>query len=228
MELRNEAAKRPVQGVWARGGPVFSHLGEDTVRGLEGHTIASFGDAASLGFWSSASGLGVTGLFEAGAIAVGQATMLFPTLLVYSGLVPFIAGLFLYRRNNAFLASAFCSLGALNLTRGLLLLVEAGGLLPQGRASDLLQGCMLESFGYVALSLSIAAWRINVVAMLMTGFAGLGYLLAGLSLLAGWTQTGRIGGYLMIASALAAFYGGTAVAVNTAWQREVLPILGEA
>jgi hypothetical protein len=43
-ELRSEAAATPVSGVWARGGLVFSHLSEDTVNGLEGAAIATFGE----------------------------------------------------------------------------------------------------------------------------------------------------------------------------------------
>ena len=48
-ELRSEAARNQIHGVWAKGGPVFSQLSEETVHGLEGRTIASFGDAATLG-----------------------------------------------------------------------------------------------------------------------------------------------------------------------------------
>jgi hypothetical protein len=45
--------------------------------------------------------------------------LLFPGMLVYAGLVLFIAGLFLARRNNNFLGSPSCSFAALNITRAL-------------------------------------------------------------------------------------------------------------
>lgn len=218
---------QPMRGVWAKGGPVFSHLPEAAVLEVEGKAIASFGDAAALGFWSTATGLCVTGLFQADVLAV-SAKQLFPSLLVYSGILPFVAGLFLYRRNNTFLASTFCSFGALDLTRGSLLLALAGGLLSQNTADNLLQGYFMEAFAYVSLSLFFGSLRINVIASLMTGLAGLGYLSAGLKMLMGWLLAGQIGGALLLAAGIAAFYGGTAVLVNTAWHRAVLPIGGQA
>lgn len=235
-ELRREAADTPLHGVWAKGGPVFSHLSDATVHGLEGRSIASFGDAATLGFWAFATGIWITGLFQSGVLPQTEMQLLFPLLLVFSGLVLFIAGLFLYRRNNTFLASTFCSFSAFNLSRGVLFLAQAEGLLPQDATADFLQGCLIESFAYVAFSLFLGSLRMNVVAMLATGCTAVGFALSGLPFLtgalgdsaSGWAQAGGIGGYFLLAAGFFAYYGGTALLVNTAWQRVVLPIGGQA
>lgn len=233
-ELRNEAARTPLHGVWAKGGPVFSHLSADTVRGLEGRTIASFGDAASLGMWAFATGIWTTGLFQSNLLPLPQMVLLFPSLLIYSGLVLFVAGLFLFRRNNSFQGSAFCSFAAFNLTRAVLVIGEKQGLLPTGGAADVLQGCLFESYAYIALSLMIGAARMNLVFLLVLACTFVGYSLAGLYFLThepsggAWSHAGEIGGYFMFAAGFFAYYGGTAVLVNTAWRRVLLPIGGQA
>jgi len=225
-ELRNEASTTPVTGVWARGGPVFSHLTEDTVNGLEGAAIATFGDAASLGMWAFATGSLMAGLFQADLLPSIQASALYPLLLAYPGPAQFIAGLFLYRRNNNFLATAFCSFGAFNTARGALLLCASQGLLPAGAPVDLMQGIMLEVFAYISISLLLGAVQMNVVLVLMLSCTAVGFALSGVSFLTTAGEAGRVGGYFLLATAAFAYYGGSAVLVNTAWRRVLLPLGG--
>lgn len=105
--------------------------------------------------------------------------------------------------------------------------------MPSGATADVLQGCLLESFAYIALSLLFGAARMNVVMVLVLGCTFLGYALAGLYFLIhqmggnAWSYAGEIGGYFMFAAGFFAYYGGTAILVNTAWRRVLLPIGGE-
>lgn len=167
-------------------------------------------------------------------LPIQDRVLLFPGMLVYAGLVLFIAGLFLFRRNNTFLASSFCSFAALNITRATLLICVHAGVLPSGATGNVLDGCLLESFAYIALSPWFGALRINVVMVLTLICTFVGYVLAGLPFLAnqtvigGWAHAGHIGGYFMFAAAAFAYYGGTALLVNTAWHRPLLPIGGQA
>jgi succinate-acetate transporter protein len=231
-ELRSEAAQTSPHQVWAKGGPVFSYLSTDTIHGVEGWTMASFGDAASLGMWAFATGIWTSGLFQAGVLAPRQIDLLFPSMLIYGGLVLFIAGLFLYRRNDNFLGSMFCSFSALNMTRAVLIILENHGVLPAGGTANIVEGALMESFAYIALSLSVAATRMNVVMALVLLCTFLGYALGGLPLITndvaggGWSEAGRIGGYFLFAAGFFAYYGGTAIVVNTAFRRLVLPLGG--
>jgi succinate-acetate transporter protein len=233
-ELRNEAAHTAVHGVWTKGGPVYARLSDDTVQGLHGKSVATFGDAATLGMWAFATGIWITGMFQANILPSSDVTRLFPLLLVYSGIVLFIAGLFLYGRNNTFLGSMFCSFGAFNLSRGVLVLCVAVDVFPRGAVTDVLQGCLMESFAYIALSLLAGALRMNGAYVLTLVFTWLGFSLAGLPFLVnsigagGWGEAGEVGGYLMLAAGLFAYYAGTALLVNAAWERPVLPIGGQA
>jgi succinate-acetate transporter protein len=230
-ELRNEAAHTSPHQVWAKGGPVFSYLSTETVHGLEGWAIASFGDAASLGMWAFATGIWTTGLFQTEVLSPRQIDLLFPSMLLYAGLVLLIAGLFLFRRNDNFLGSSFCSFAALNMSRAVLLILVHHGVLPAGGAADVVEGALVESFAYIALSLFVAATRMNVVLMLTLSCTFFGYALGGLPFVTGnmgggWAEAGRIGGYFLFAAGFFAYYGGTAVVVNTAFRRIVLPLGG--
>lgn len=230
-ELRREAARIPMRDVWTRAGPVLSRLSEDTVYGLEGRAMASFGDAAALGLWAFATGSCTAWLFQAEVLPSPQTALLFPVLIVYSGLILFIAGLFLFRRNNVFLASSFCSFAAFNLSRGVLLLSLDRGVLPAGAAADAVQGMLFEVFAYVSLSLLMAALRVNVVVALVFACTLVGFSLSGIPFITGAVAHGmplfgRVGGYFMLAAGIFAFYGGTAVIVNSAWQRPLLPVGG--
>src|SRR5579884_902460 len=233
-ELRQEAATTPQHPVWAKGGPVFSHLKDDTVMALEGSAIATFGDAAVLGFWAFATGIWITGLFQTNIAPLSERGLLFPSLLIYAGVVLFMAGLFLYRRNNLFFATTFCSFAAFNITHAVLLLCQLDGLLQTSPTANLVVGCLTESFAYISLSLLIGAMQMNVVLVLMLGCTFIGYALGGLPFLTaataggGWAAAGRIGGYFLFAAGVFAYYGGTALLVNTSWRRPILPIGGQA
>jgi succinate-acetate transporter protein len=138
----------------------------DGMNGLEGAAIATFGDAATVGMWAFATGSLMAGLFQADLLPSSQASALFPLLLAYPGPVLFIVGLSLFRRNNNFLASSFCSFGAVNLARGALLLCASQGFLPAAAPVNLMQGMMFEVFAYISISLLLGAFQMNVVLVL--------------------------------------------------------------
>jgi succinate-acetate transporter protein len=99
-----------------QGWPDISKLSDSAINALEGRAVAGFGDAATLGMWAFSTGLLLDGLFQIGVLPLQQLAVIFPVVIVYSGPVLFIAGLMLYRRNEAFLDSFFCAFGAFNLT----------------------------------------------------------------------------------------------------------------
>ncbi|HEX5454041.1 MAG TPA: GPR1/FUN34/YaaH family transporter [Stellaceae bacterium] len=232
-EVPEEPASAPVHGMWTKGGPVFSRLPAARVQEIEGRAIASFGDAVTLGMWAFATGIWTTGLFQTELLPRREMILLFPPLLVYAGLVLFTAGLFLYRRNDTFFGSMFCSLAALNISRAVLMILQNAGVLPNDGTAMIVRGALMESFAWIALSLFAGAVRVNAVSALVMGCTFFGYLLSGLPFVTdnpggGWGEAGRIGGYFLFAAGFFAYYGGTALLVNTAWRRQLLPIGGQA
>ena len=232
-ELRSEAARNQIHSVWTKGGPVFSQLSEDTVHRLEGRTIASFGDAATLGMWAFATGIWTTGLFQSKLLPPEQMELLFPGMLVYAGLVLFIAGLFLFRRNNNFLGSSFCLFAALNVTRAVLLISQNHGVLPTDTTANVLEGCLLESFAYIALSLLVGVpyeCRVGVGAGLYFSRLCARRAAAANQPNRRWRlRAGRADRRIFhVRRWVLCLLRGTALLVNTAWQRALLPIGGRA
>lgn len=219
---------------WTRGGPVLSRLPRARMEALEAHTIASFGDSATLGLWTFGTGAWITGLVELRIFPIEAMTALVPLLLVNSGVAQFVSGLFAFRRANTVTASALCSFGSVNATRGLMVLFQAIGLLPVGGYAYRLQGCLMEAYAWFAFCLIIAAVKLNRVVLAMACCTCLAFLFGALPYLANSVGhgvlgvLGQVGGGFLVATGACAYYGGMALTVNTAWQRTVLPLGGNA
>lgn len=116
-----------------------------------------------------------------------------------------------------------------------MLLFGAVGLMPKAGTSmyDVL-GWLNFSFGFISLAFMLASLRRNLVTPLIMGCLTCGYTLTGIGVL-GIGPTGSIGGAVSIAGGILLFiaaffmyYMGAALVANSTWNREILPILGEA
>jgi succinate-acetate transporter protein len=206
---------------------------EEEIVALEEQAAATMGDSTTLGLWGFATGTWIVGTVIAGVFPQNAATGVAPVLLVFAGLAQFIAGLFAYRRANSLAATAFCCFGAFNVTVAMIYLLQARGILATTGDPIVLEGFLLESFGFIALALCLAALRANMALVAVLGTLAVGYALSGIPMLAnavgqdGWGVIGSIGGWFLVASAFFAYYTGMAMVVNSSWKRTVLPIGGE-
>lgn len=218
---------------WTKGGPVVSHLEDDEISLLEERAAATIGDPQPLGLFAFATGTWILGTVVGGAESNSAFVATIPVLFIFGGLVQFIAGLYAWRRANVLAATAFCAFGAFNATTAMFFMMQLFGWIPTTGAPVLLQGYLLESFGFIALSLAIAAMRANLAWMVLLSLLCVGYVLAGIPNLAGattgggWGIVGVIGGWFLVASAAAAAFAGMAYVVNSVWNRTVVPIGGE-
>jgi succinate-acetate transporter protein len=218
--------------MWTKAGPVVSHLPDEDIATLEEQAVATIGDPTALGLWGFATGTWMVGTVIGGIFPENAFTGVVPSLLIFAGIAQFIAGLFAYRRANSLAATAFCCFGAFNTAAAFTFLLQAMQLLPTGGDARVLLGFLLESFGFIALALTIAAMRTNTALIAVLGLLCIGYVLAGIPNLAnntggGFGVIGNIGGWFLVASALCAYYAGMAMAVNSAWRRTVMPIGGQ-
>ncbi len=229
-----ESGRGSVHQAWIRGGPVLSRLPRGRIESVQVHAIASFGDSETLGFWTFGTGAWITGLVELRLFPIEAMTALVPLLLVNSGVAQFVSGLFAFRRANTVTASALCSFGAVNATRGAMVLLQAIGLLHAGGYAYRLQGCLMEAYAWFAFCLIIAAVKLNRVVLAMASCTCLAFLFGALPYLADSVGhgapgvLGQVGGGFLVATGVCAYYGGMALTVNTAWQRAVLPLGGNA
>lgn len=218
---------------WTKSGPVVSRLPDDEIEVLEERTAATVADPAPLGLWGFATGTWIAGTVIAGVFPTTALTAIIPVLLIFAGLAQFIAGLFAFRRANVLASTAFCCFGSFNVITATLFAMQARGVLPMTGDPIVLQGFVLESFGFIALALGIAALRTNAGLVLTLFLLSAGYVLAGIPNLANsvgsgpYGAVGNIGGWVLVASAFFAYYTGMAMVVNSCWKRTVLPIGGE-
>jgi succinate-acetate transporter protein len=101
-----------------------------------------------------ATGTWITGTVIAGMFPVTALTATIPVLLVFAGLSQFIAGLYAFRRANVLASTAFCSFGSFNVLTALFFWLQASGKLAPSGDVVVLQGLVLESFGFMALALT--------------------------------------------------------------------------
>jgi succinate-acetate transporter protein len=218
---------------WTKSGPVVSRLAEEEIEVLESRAVATIADPAPLGLWGFATGTWITGTVIAGMFPTTALTATIPVLLIFAGIAQFIAGLFAYRRANVLAATAFCCFGSFNVLTALLFGLQAIGMLPTSGAPVVLQGFVLESFGFIALALTIAALRTNAALVLTLALLCAGYVLAGVANVADSVGAGplgaigNIGGWVLVASAFFAYYTGMALVVNSSWQTTIFPVGGE-
>ena len=214
---------------WLRSGPVVSHLPDGDIAVLEEQAIIGVADASPLGLFGFATGTWMVATVMGGMLPADALVGTAPVLLVFAGIVQFIAGLYVYRRANAMAGTAFCSFGAFNFTVAVTLLLQATKLIPSTGGASVLQGYLLESFGFIALALMIAALRANAALVAVLGTLCVGYVLSGIPHFVDPNTvtpgaTGQIGAYFLLASAFFAYYAGAALVVNSSWKRTVLPL----
>jgi hypothetical protein len=221
---------RVVRENWTKSGPVLSDLDEAELIAIEGRAAATSADSCPMGFWALATGSWILGAVI-GAFPNSALIDVIPILIGFAGIAQFIAGLYAYRRTNVLAATAFCSFGAFYATLAIFQIFQGAGFFPHTGNWVVVEGFLYESFAFIALALAGAAFLRNVA--MSAAFAGLfiGYALIGIPYLANsvvaWDTVYAIGGWFLCASALASYYVGAALVVNSMWGRMVLPLVGE-
>ncbi|HJS86275.1 MAG TPA: GPR1/FUN34/YaaH family transporter [Acetobacteraceae bacterium] len=220
---------------WTPAGPVLSRLPDPEIETLEGQASATVAEPATLALFGFATGTWMAGAAFGGFVAPATQLALAPVLILFAGIAQFIAGLFTFRRVNTLNASAFCCYGSFNTIVGVILLFEAGGLIPRGPETNTVLGWLNCSFGFISLALMLGALRRNLMMVATLAFLVGGYSLIGITQFnigpEGVTTVGTVataGGALLFAAAFCAYYIGMAMIVNSTWKRTLLPLFGDA
>jgi uncharacterized protein len=161
--------------------------------------------------------------FNAGKISTGALTFV-GMALFYGGLGQFMAGMWEFKRNNTFGATAFSSFGAFWMGLGVLFVIDTFAktalLGPDGLTWFLLTWAVFTTYMFVA-SMRVSGAVMLVFLLLAVTFwflwIGEGMREAPGS---GWTAAG---GWTGLATAVAAFYASFAGVTNLTWGRQVLP-----
>jgi succinate-acetate transporter protein len=149
--------------------------------------------------------------------------------LAYGGIAQVLAGLWEFRTGNTFGAVAFCSFGAFWISFFVIVQLAASAVAPKELFSGL--GLYLWMWGIFTAYMFIASLRTTGAVALVFLLLAITFIVLGIgnSALAGGTAvtngTLKLGGYLGIATAIAAWYASFAGVTNSTFGRVVLPVV---
>jgi hypothetical protein len=180
-----------------------------SILGLFGFAAATFMVATNIAGWYGSS---------------ASPVYLFPFAAVFGGVAQFAAGMWAYRARDAIATAVHGMWGSFWIAYGILFLLVATGdiTVPAGKFPEL----AFWFFPLAAITASAAIASIGenlgVTATLASlaagaGLLGVGYLIGG----SGWLHTGA---WVLIASAICAFYTGSAMMFKAAFGRVILPV----
>jgi succinate-acetate transporter protein len=182
----------------------------------------SIADPAPLGLAAFALTTFLLSLFNAGLLNEAGEPVVFSLALFYGGLGQFAAGMWEFKNKNTFGATAFSSYGAFWLAFWGLEHFYAGKI-PAAQL-EVAVGWFLIAWGIFTAYMWIGSFKVNTAVMMVFLLLTATFFLLGLGDLLGATGIGMIGGYVGIATAIAAWYASAAVVINTNFGRTVLPV----
>jgi succinate-acetate transporter protein len=183
----------------------------------------SIADPAPLGLGAFAMTTFVLSVVNAGLIDRTAAPTVLGLALFYGGLVQLLAGMWEFRRGNVFGAVAFSSFGAFWLSYFFFVSFSAVGLTTVHEVGPA-SGLFLLAWAIFTGYMMIAALRVNVAVLAV--FVLLFLTFVALVIGAFWdvSAVNKIGGWLGIATAAAAWYTSFAIVVNSTFKRIILPV----
>src|SRR4051794_18752447 len=162
------------------------------------------------------------GFFPAAASGVAVAVALF-----YGGVAQLCAGMWEFRRNNTFGATAFTSYGAFWLSYAAILIPGTGILTAITPVIHQALGVYLLGWTIFTGLMFLGTFRLNLALMAVLGLLFLTFLLLTIGELGPSTSAHQIGGYLGVLTALAAWYtalAGILASTRSPFQLPVFPM----
>jgi succinate-acetate transporter protein len=177
-------------------------------------------DPAALGL----AGFGITTLvlsvFNAKILNGAGEPVVFGLAIAYGGGAQLLAGMWEFRNNNTFGATAFTSYGAFWISFWFLTHYDAANI--GGDAGNAI-GLYLVAWGIFTLYMWIASFGVSVAVNVIFLLLWITFFLLGIGEWSGHTNVGKWGGYVGLATAGAALYTSFAVVTNSTFKRTVLP-----
>jgi uncharacterized protein len=165
--------------------------------------------------------------FMLSLINAGLLPMVAALALAYGGIAQLLAGIWEFRTGNTFGAVAFCSYGAFWISF-FFIVQSVGKNTPTEVFSGL--GLYLWMWGIFTAYMFIAALRTTGAVAIVFLLLAITFIVLGIgnSALAGTTNvingTIKLGGYIGIVTAIAAWYASFAAVINTTFARIILPV----
>src|SRR3954451_21568841 len=200
--------------------------GADTVAGDGARqtvfTAEPIADPAPLGLAAFALTTFVLSFFNANLVNGAGEPVVLGLALAYGGIAQLLAGMWEFKNNNTFGATAFASYGAFWISLFVFDQFLADSV-PAAHLGDAV-GLYLIGWGIFTTYMWIASLRVSVAVSLVFILLAATFIVLGIGNSADNTDIIKIGGWLGIATAIAAWYASFASVTNKTFGRVVLPV----
>ncbi len=179
-------------------------------------------DPGPLGLAAFALSTFVLSLYNAGILEGGKPVVV-GLALFYGGLAQMLAGMWEFRTGNTFGALAFTSYGSFWLAWAAWYVWGTHQVVnPQQNAHAI--GIFLIAWGLFTAYMTVAALRTTTAVLTVFVLLTITFFLLGLGDFSETESIVKLGGFVGLATALAAWYGSCAGVVNSTFGRTVLPV----
>jgi succinate-acetate transporter protein len=179
-------------------------------------------DPAPLGLAGFAMTTFVLSMFNAQLVGSGGEPVVLGLALAYGGLAQLLAGMWEFRNGNTFGAVAFSSFGAFWLSFAVLVAVFAAQI-PAASAGSAI-GLYLWAWAIFTTYMFIASLRTTAAVALVFVLLSATFILLAAGNSGDNTDVIKWGGYIGLATAVAAWYASFAAVVNSTFKRTMLPV----
>ena len=185
----------------------------------EAVTIA---DPAPLGLAAFALTTFVLSMFNAGLVDAKGEPIVLGLALAYGGVAQLLAGMWEFRKGNTFGATAFSSYGAFWISFWAYVAFFAKGIPEANRGTA--AGLYLIAWGIFTTYMWVASLRTTAAVNLVFLLLAITFFVLGIGDAVGNDTISKLGGWLGLATAVAAWYASFAGVTNFTFGREVLPV----
>jgi succinate-acetate transporter protein len=163
----------------------------------------------------------VLSMFNAGLVGAGGEPVVFGLALAYGGVAQLLAGMWEFRTGNTFGATAFASYGAFWLSFWAFVQFYEKSI-PKADAGHAL-GLYLIAWGIFTAYMFVASLRTTAAIALVFVLLAATFIVLGVGNAGGHSGIVKAGGWIGLATALAAWYASFAEVTNATFGRTVLP-----
>jgi uncharacterized protein len=183
---------------------------------------AGIADPAPLGLAGFALTTFVLSMFNAGLVGKGGEPVVLGLALAYGGGAQLLAGMWEFTKGNTFGATAFSSYGAFWISFWALVTFYVPKLSAASAGSAI--GLYLIAWGIFTFYMWIASFRTTVAVNVVFLLLWITFIVLGIGNASGHTGIVKLGGWIGLATALAAWYASFANVVNFTFGREMAPV----
>jgi uncharacterized protein len=191
-------------------------------RGVLPPVAPAIGDPAPLGLAAFALTTFVLSVFNAGLVSDKGTPVVLGLALAYGGIAQLLAGMWEFRNNNTFGATAFTSYGAFWISFFVLEQFQADKIPASHLGASV--GLYLIAWGIFTTYMWIASFRVSVAVNLVFLLLAVTYFVLGIGETNGTDSIVKAGGWIGIATAIAAWYASFASVTNKTFGRIVMPV----